>query len=75
METLKNYEDKIQQLERDLYFYKKTSRDLKKKLKELIGEAFRRQLVPSESKKFSITYCTNTIARFAMEPLSTDWII
>ncbi|KAM8800468.1 kinesin-like protein KIF27 [Rhynchonycteris naso] len=48
METLKTYEDKIQQLEKDLYFYKKTSRDLKKKLKELLGEAVRRQLVPSE---------------------------
>ncbi|XP_045636808.1 kinesin-like protein KIF27 isoform X1 [Ursus americanus] len=48
MEMLKTYEDKIQQLEKDLYFYKKTSRDLKKKLKELIGEAVRRQLVPSE---------------------------
>nr|XP_031303038.1 kinesin-like protein KIF27 isoform X2 [Camelus dromedarius] len=48
VETLKNYEDKIQQLERDLYFYKKTSRDLKKKLKELLGEAIRRQLAPSE---------------------------
>ncbi|XP_076429570.1 kinesin-like protein KIF27 isoform X5 [Peromyscus maniculatus bairdii] len=34
IETLKKYEDKIQQLEKDLYFYKKTSRDLKKKLKE-----------------------------------------
>nr|XP_031303044.1 kinesin-like protein KIF27 isoform X8 [Camelus dromedarius] len=49
VETLKNYEDKIQQLERDLYFYKKTSRDLKKKLKELLGEAIRRQLAPSEN--------------------------
>ncbi|XP_066223995.1 kinesin-like protein KIF27 isoform X2 [Saccopteryx leptura] len=48
METLKTYEDKIQQLEKDLYFYKKTSRDLKKKLKELSGEAVQRQLVPSE---------------------------
>nr|KAF6485096.1 kinesin family member 27 [Rousettus aegyptiacus] len=48
VETLKTYEDKIQQLEKDLYFYKKTSRDLKKKLKELLGEAIRRQLVPSE---------------------------
>ncbi|XP_053512549.1 kinesin-like protein KIF27 isoform X2 [Artibeus jamaicensis] len=47
-ETLKTYEDKIQQLEKDLYFYKKTSRDLKKKLKELLGEAIRRRLVPSE---------------------------
>ncbi|KAL6087715.1 hypothetical protein STEG23_033241, partial [Scotinomys teguina] len=34
IETLKKYEDKIQQLEKDLYFYKKTSRDLKKRLKE-----------------------------------------
>lgn len=75
VETLKNYEDKIQKLERDLYFYKKTSRDLKKKLKELVGEAIRQQLVPSESKRFSITCCANTIAWFAMEPLPTDWII
>uniref|UniRef100_A0A2K6FK50 Kinesin family member 27 n=1 Tax=Propithecus coquereli TaxID=379532 RepID=A0A2K6FK50_PROCO len=48
METLKTYEDKIQQLEKDLYFYKKTSRHLKKKLKELVGEAVRQQLAPSE---------------------------
>lgn len=48
MEMLKTYEDKIQQLEKDLYFYKKTSRDLKKKLKELVGEAVQRQLAASE---------------------------
>ncbi|XP_060055482.1 kinesin-like protein KIF27 isoform X1 [Erinaceus europaeus] len=48
METLGTYEDKIQQLEKDLYFYKKTSRDLKKKLKELVGEATWRPTVPSE---------------------------
>uniref|UniRef100_A0A8C5XMJ4 Kinesin family member 27 n=1 Tax=Microcebus murinus TaxID=30608 RepID=A0A8C5XMJ4_MICMU len=48
METFKTYEDKIQQLEKDLYFYKKTSRHLKKKLKELVGEAVRWQLTPSE---------------------------
>ncbi|XP_053432463.1 kinesin-like protein KIF27 [Nycticebus coucang] len=48
VETLKTYEYKIQQLEKDLYFYKKTSRHLKKKLKELVGEAVRRQLTPSE---------------------------
>ncbi|XP_032740897.1 kinesin-like protein KIF27 [Rattus rattus] len=34
IETLNKYEDKIQQLEKDLYFYKKTSRDLKKRLKD-----------------------------------------
>ncbi|XP_061483012.1 kinesin-like protein KIF27 isoform X2 [Rhineura floridana] len=38
-ETLKTYEAKVQQLERDLFFYKKTSRELKKKLKELAGES------------------------------------
>ncbi|XP_072777885.1 kinesin-like protein KIF27 isoform X2 [Taeniopygia guttata] len=38
-ETLKGYEVKIQQLEKDLFFYKKTSRELKKKLKSLLGES------------------------------------
>ncbi|NXU55481.1 KIF27 protein, partial [Turnix velox] len=38
-ETLKGYEVKVQQLERDLLFYKKTSRELKKKLKALSGES------------------------------------
>ncbi|NXG92458.1 KIF27 protein, partial [Stercorarius parasiticus] len=38
-ETLKGYEIKVQQLEKDLFFYKKTSRELKKKLKGLFGES------------------------------------
>ncbi|NXE78169.1 KIF27 protein, partial [Cochlearius cochlearius] len=38
-ETLKEYEVKVQQLEKDLFFYKKTSRELKKKLKGLFGES------------------------------------
>ncbi|XP_074022953.1 kinesin-like protein KIF27 [Numenius arquata] len=38
-ETLKRYEVKVQQLEKDLFFYKKTSRELKKKLKGLFGES------------------------------------
>ncbi|XP_061874089.1 kinesin-like protein KIF27 isoform X2 [Colius striatus] len=38
-ETLKAYEGKIQQLEKDLFFYKKTSRELKRKLKGLFGES------------------------------------
>ncbi|XP_032532487.1 kinesin-like protein KIF27 isoform X6 [Chiroxiphia lanceolata] len=37
-ETLKGYEVKVQQLEKELFFYKKTSRELKKKLKGLFGE-------------------------------------
>uniref|UniRef100_A0A8C3VAU6 Kinesin family member 27 n=1 Tax=Catharus ustulatus TaxID=91951 RepID=A0A8C3VAU6_CATUS len=37
-ETVKGYEVKIQQLEKDLFFYKKTSRELKKKLKGLLGD-------------------------------------
>ncbi|NXP14851.1 KIF27 protein, partial [Thinocorus orbignyianus] len=36
-DTLKEYEVKVQQLEKDLFFYKKTSRELKKKLKGLSG--------------------------------------
>ncbi|XP_028719043.1 kinesin-like protein KIF27 isoform X2 [Peromyscus leucopus] len=51
IETLKKYEDKIQQLEKDLYFYKKTSRDLKKKLKETArGGASPRQLSLAEHR-------------------------
>lgn len=38
-DTLKGYEVKIEQLEKDLFFYKKTSRELKKKLKSLLGES------------------------------------
>ncbi|KAF1457726.1 Kinesin-like protein KIF27, partial [Spheniscus mendiculus] len=38
-ETLKGYEVKVQELEKDLFFYKKTSRELKKKLKGLFGES------------------------------------
>ncbi|KFV90512.1 Kinesin-like KIF27, partial [Eurypyga helias] len=38
-ETLKGYEVQVQKLEKDLFFYKKTSRELKKKLKGLLGES------------------------------------
>ncbi|XP_060091391.1 kinesin-like protein KIF27 [Heteronotia binoei] len=38
-ESLKTYEAKVQRLEKELFFYKKTSRELKKKLKELLGES------------------------------------
>ncbi|KAM6289413.1 kinesin-like protein KIF27 [Aegotheles albertisi] len=38
-ETLKEYEVKVQQLEKDLFFYKKTSRELKKELKGLSAES------------------------------------
>ncbi|XP_077200789.1 kinesin-like protein KIF27 isoform X5 [Paroedura picta] len=38
-ESLTTYETKVQRLEKELFFYKKTSRELKKKLKELLGES------------------------------------
>lgn len=41
-EALKRYEVKVQQLEKDLFFYKKTSRELKKKLKCRFGESSHR---------------------------------
>lgn len=47
-ETLKTYETKVQQLEKDLFFYKKTSRELKKKLKELIGDSIHHTLIQSK---------------------------
>ncbi|KAM7166525.1 kinesin-like protein KIF27 isoform 2-T3 [Macrochelys suwanniensis] len=47
-ETLKLYEAKVQQLEKDLFFYKKTSRELKKKLKELVGESFYQLVAPTK---------------------------
>lgn len=50
-ETIKAYEAKVQQLERDLFFYKKTSRDLKKKLKDVVGEA---TYHPKQSKCMNI---------------------
>lgn len=55
IETFRKYEDKIQQLEKDLYFYKKTSRDLKKKLKEITGGASPWQLSLAERKASGVT--------------------
>ncbi|NXI68952.1 KIF27 protein, partial [Anseranas semipalmata] len=47
-ETLKEYEVKVQQLEKDLFFYKKTSRELKKKLKGFFGESSHQLLAPTK---------------------------
>ncbi|XP_067886127.1 kinesin-like protein KIF27 isoform X2 [Heterodontus francisci] len=44
-DSIKAYESKIQQLEKDLYFYKKTSRELKKKLRELVESLNQNQQV------------------------------
>ncbi|XP_040398279.1 kinesin-like protein KIF27 isoform X2 [Cygnus olor] len=47
-ETLKEYEVKVQQLEKDLFFYKKTSRELKKKLKGFFGESSHQLMAPTK---------------------------
>uniref|UniRef100_A0A8C4XRC0 Kinesin family member 27 n=1 Tax=Falco tinnunculus TaxID=100819 RepID=A0A8C4XRC0_FALTI len=47
-ETLKRYEVKVQQLEKDLFFYKKISRELKKKLKSLFGESSHQSLASTK---------------------------
>ncbi|XP_042682759.1 kinesin-like protein KIF27 isoform X3 [Centrocercus urophasianus] len=47
-ETLREYEVKVQQLEKELFFYKKTSRELKKKLKSFLGESSHQLLAPSK---------------------------
>ncbi|XP_068093065.1 kinesin-like protein KIF27 isoform X1 [Hyperolius riggenbachi] len=38
-ETMKAYEAKIEELEKELYFYKTTSRELRKRLRDLVGDA------------------------------------
>uniref|UniRef100_A0A8C3CVW7 Kinesin family member 27 n=1 Tax=Cairina moschata TaxID=8855 RepID=A0A8C3CVW7_CAIMO len=47
-ETLNEYEVKVQQLEKDLFFYKKTSRELKKKLKGFFGESPHQLMAPTK---------------------------
>ncbi|MGH0151883.1 UNVERIFIED_CONTAM: hypothetical protein FKN15_020790 [Acipenser sinensis] len=42
-ENINIYEAKVQQLEKDLFFYKKTSRELKKKLKEVVVDSLNQQ--------------------------------
>ncbi|XP_062985453.1 kinesin-like protein KIF27 isoform X3 [Elgaria multicarinata webbii] len=63
-ETLTTYEVKVQQLERDLFFYKKTSRESKKKLKELLGESIHHPLTQS--------YCSTERILIQEEPSTTS---
>ncbi|KAK1174680.1 kinesin-like protein KIF27 isoform X1 [Acipenser oxyrinchus oxyrinchus] len=42
-ENINIYEAKVRQLEKDLFFYKKTSRELKKKLKEIVANSLNQQ--------------------------------
>lgn len=58
-ETLKGYEVKVQQLEKDLFFYKKTSRELKKKLKSLFGESSHQLLASTKCKYIILKYLCN----------------
>uniref|UniRef100_H3AFT1 Kinesin family member 27 n=1 Tax=Latimeria chalumnae TaxID=7897 RepID=H3AFT1_LATCH len=48
-ENMKMYEAKVQQLEKDLFFYKKTSRELKKKMKELVVTSLNQQSSSSKN--------------------------
>lgn len=47
----KHHEEKIQQLEKDLFYYKKTSRELKKKLREIVSSAADRIGHPEDINK------------------------
>ncbi|KAM4807979.1 kinesin-like protein KIF27 [Rhinophrynus dorsalis] len=38
-DSMKTYQTKVEELEKELFFYKKTSRELKKKLREVVGES------------------------------------
>ncbi|XP_048858899.1 kinesin-like protein KIF27 isoform X2 [Brienomyrus brachyistius] len=49
-ENMKAKEEKIQQLEKDLFFYKMTSRELRKKLKELVTDSQSQPNLPGEGR-------------------------
>ncbi|XP_009960000.1 PREDICTED: kinesin-like protein KIF27, partial [Leptosomus discolor] len=66
-ETLKAYEVKVQQLEKDLFFYKKTSRELKKKLKGLFGESCHQLLASSKCNIAGDTASSQDEAEVASE--------
>ncbi|XP_023658827.2 kinesin-like protein KIF27 isoform X2 [Paramormyrops kingsleyae] len=49
-ENMKAKEEKIQQLEKDLFFYKMTSRELRRKLKELVTDSQSQANLPGEGR-------------------------
>ncbi|XP_067467908.1 kinesin-like protein KIF27 [Thunnus thynnus] len=51
-------QDRLQNLEKDLFFYKSSSRLLKKKLKELLGNAVHPADQPSHTKEHTQTHST-----------------
>ncbi|XP_028659009.2 kinesin-like protein KIF27 [Erpetoichthys calabaricus] len=55
-ESIQGYESKIQMLEKDVFFYKKTSRQLKKKLKEHVEKSLSR---PSSSSENTVSLNKN----------------
>uniref|UniRef100_A0A669Q6J9 Kinesin family member 27 n=1 Tax=Phasianus colchicus TaxID=9054 RepID=A0A669Q6J9_PHACC len=68
-ETLKEYEVKVQQLEKELFFYKTTSRELKKKLKSFLGESSHQLLAPSKYNKAGDKASSQDEAEVASEEL------
>ncbi|XP_050768905.1 kinesin-like protein KIF27 [Gymnogyps californianus] len=68
-ETLKGYEVKVQQLEKDLFFYKKTSRELKKKLKGLFGESSHQLLASTKYNSAGDKASSQDEAEIASEEL------
>ncbi|XP_042189389.1 kinesin-like protein KIF27 isoform X2 [Callorhinchus milii] len=50
---LKLYQSKVQELEKDLFFYKTTSRELKKKLREVVAESLNQNQVAATSQSNS----------------------
>ncbi|KAM6187794.1 kinesin-like protein KIF27 [Sarcoramphus papa] len=68
-ETLNGYEVKVQQLEKDLFFYKKTSRELKKKLKGLFGESSHQLLASTKYNSAGDKASSQDEAEIASEEL------
>ncbi|XP_038025783.2 kinesin-like protein KIF27 isoform X3 [Anas platyrhynchos] len=66
-ETLKEYEVKVQQLEKDLFYYKKTSRELKKKLKGFFGESPHQLMAPTKCNSAGDRACSQDESQAASE--------
>lgn len=57
-DTQQAVQDRLQDLEKELFFYKSSSRQLKKKLKELLGDALHPADQPSHTQKHTQTHST-----------------
>jgi len=62
-ETQQAIQERLQHLEKELYFYKSTSRQLKKKVRELLSDALHPDNQPSHTQEHRQKLCSNMETR------------